>query len=61
MNVTHAKEGAPMTPFTPAAPCGCAFDTKVAGTPPASCMACMTDTDCTGSATHCRFGYCEAH
>ncbi|HEY2746385.1 MAG TPA: hypothetical protein VGL86_17250 [Polyangia bacterium] len=62
MNVTHAKEGAPMTPYTPAAPCGCAFDTKVAGTAPASCMACTMDSDCTSSsATHCRFGYCEAH
>lgn len=62
MNVTHAKEGAAQMPYTPAAPCGCAFDAKVSGTAPASCKACTMDSDCAGgSATHCRFGYCEAH
>lgn len=61
MNVTHDKEGAPMKPYTPAAPCGCAFDAKVAGTAPSSCHACTMDSDCSGAATHCRYGYCEAH
>lgn len=62
MNVTHAKEGAPQMPYTPAAPCGCAFETKVSGTAPASCKACTMDSDCAGgAATHCRFGFCEAH
>ena len=51
-----------MKPYTPAAPCGCAFDAKVAGTAPASCKACTADTDCAGgTATHCRYGYCEAN
>jgi hypothetical protein len=61
MKVTHDIEGGKQMPYTPAAPCGCAFDTKVAGTAPASCMACTADADCTGSAKHCRFGYCEAN
>ena len=61
MKVTHDIEGGAQKPYTPAAPCGCAFETKVAGTAPASCKACPGgDADCAGgAATHCRFGYCE--
>lgn len=59
MKVTHATEGAPLQPYKPAAPCGCYFDARIAGTAPASCTACTTDATC-GSGK-CRFGYCEAN
>jgi hypothetical protein len=49
----------PMTSYAPT--CECLFDSlkKTGGT---TCGVCTTDTDCkTASATHCRYGYCEAN
>ncbi len=62
MHVTHDIEGAPSKPYTDPAPCDCYFETHATGTTPASCTACTADTDCTsGTATHCRYGFCESN
>ena len=53
MKVSRAYDGAPLTPFAPAAPCGCFFDSLVSTT---SCTACPAGTCATGV---CRRGFCE--
>jgi hypothetical protein len=58
MKVTRSQEGGDLSLYSPAAPCGCSFESKV-GTAPASCVACTSDATCNGG--KCRFGYCEAH
>jgi hypothetical protein len=57
MKVTRSAEGGPLSPMTPAQPCGCYYDAKV---PMGSttCTACSDDTPCGGG--KCRHGYCEA-
>ncbi len=59
MQVQRAGDGAPLTPYTPDAPCTCYFLSKVpqAAALPASCVACSTASPCaTGK---CSNGYCE--
>jgi len=63
MQVTRTADGAPVTPYTPTAPCTCKFlsDLVAAGkqgvTVPASCVACSTAAPCaTGT---CFNGFCE--
>jgi hypothetical protein len=59
MQVQRKADGAPLSPYTPPAPCTCYFLSKVpnAGTLPTSCAQCSTSTPCaTGS---CFNGYCE--
>lgn len=59
MQVKRASDGAPLTAYTPPAPCTCYFLSKIPNPPalPASCVACSTNTPCqTGS---CFNGYCE--
>jgi hypothetical protein len=59
MKVSRTTELGDVAPFTPTGACGCYFDKLATGT--TSCTAtCTTDTDCTGSAKHCNYGYCEA-
>lgn len=48
---------APMEPFTPAAPCGCAFELANGGS--STCKSCNFDRDCPTSAPKCRLGGCE--
>ena len=58
MTVTHTSDGGPMAPYTPCKPCGCYFESKATGTPPASCTVCMTSAQCpTGKS--CSYGFCE--
>jgi len=59
MKVQRTTELGDTTPYTPKEPCGCYFERKANGS--TKCDACAMDTDCTGSAKHCRFGYCEAN
>ncbi|HWE27267.1 MAG TPA: hypothetical protein VHB97_04655, partial [Polyangia bacterium] len=59
MKVTHSIEGGALSAYSPAAPCGCYFDSRIAGSVAPGCNACTDDTTCgTGK---CRFGYCEAN
>ncbi len=57
MTVQRPSEGADLTPYAPADVCGCAFEAAV-GKAPASCIACTTDSQCTGA--RCMHGYCES-
>ena len=59
MQVKRSADGAPLTPYTPLAPCTCYFLSKVPNPAalPASCVTCSTSNPCaTGS---CFNGYCE--
>jgi ABC-type phosphate transport system substrate-binding protein len=58
MKVQRTAELGPVSAYTPAQPCGCYFEAKANAS--TTCAACAKDSDCTGSATHCRYGYCEA-
>jgi hypothetical protein len=40
-------------------PCGCKFDALA--TKSTTCATCNGDGDCTSSAPHCRYGYCEVN
>jgi hypothetical protein len=59
MQVTRSADGAPLTPYKPAAPCTCHFLSKVpnAAPLPASCVTCSTSKPCATGA--CFNGYCE--
>jgi hypothetical protein len=57
MKVTRSVEGGDLSLYSPAAPCGCFFQSQV-GSPPASCTACTSDATCNGG--KCRYGFCEA-
>jgi hypothetical protein len=57
MKVTRSVEGGDLSLYSPAAPCGCFFESQV-GAAPASCSACTSDATCNGG--KCRFGFCEA-
>jgi hypothetical protein len=59
MQVQRTGDGAPVTAYTPTAPCTCYFLSKVtnAAPLPASCVTCSSATPCaTGT---CSNGYCE--
>jgi hypothetical protein len=58
MKVSRTTEVGDVAPFTPTKACGCYFDKLATGA--TSCTTCTADTDCTGSAKHCNYGYCEA-
>jgi hypothetical protein len=57
MSVARTTEVGPVTAATPT--CGCFFDFTATGS--TTCTACTSDASCTGSSTHCRYGYCEAN
>jgi hypothetical protein len=61
MKVSRTADGGPLALYSPAAPCGCFFESNTGPMPmaPASCTACMSDATCNGG--HCRHGYCEAN
>ncbi len=57
MKVSRGSEGGPEALFTPSAPCGCYYESKVPmGS--TSCTVCTDNTPCGGGM--CRHGYCEA-
>jgi hypothetical protein len=61
MGVTRTGDGAPLSLYTPATPCGCYFAAHVPGvapgTIPAGCSTCAGDATCGGG--KCRHGFCE--
>jgi hypothetical protein len=62
MKVRRDQDGPPVRPYTPAAPCGCYWESVATKTPtPMGCTACTSDADCTGAAAgkHCSFKFCE--
>ena len=59
MEVWRASDLDPIQSYAPAEPCACYFDFKATGT--TSCSTCSGDGDCSVSAPHCRYGYCEVN
>ena len=59
MQVSRASEIASPTPYQPAEPCGCYFESHKASMV-STCKTCMMDSDCSGSTPKCRYGFCEA-
>lgn len=57
MKVTRDADGAPLKPYAPPKPCGCAFEAQATGT--TSCKACTAASQCPTEAPNCSFGYCE--
>jgi hypothetical protein len=62
MTMTRDTEMAPAKAYKPPQPCGCYFESKVAGGGMMKCTACQMDADCAdaGANMQCSFGFCEA-
>jgi hypothetical protein len=58
MKVKINKDGGLFSPFTPAVSCNCFFDATVTKSTPAGCVACTSNSQCTGG-KRCQTGYCE--
>lgn len=60
MKVTRKSDGAPLTPYTPPASCGCAYEAAVPnGVPSPECKRCSDTSECGGDRPTCSFGFCE--
>jgi hypothetical protein len=59
MKVTRAKDGAPLTPYTPPVSCDCAFEAATPGNTRADCTPCRDASECGAGKGTCSFGYCE--
>lgn len=57
MKVTHTSEVGPLSAFQPEFGCSCFYDKQVTGATP--CQSCTTNSDCTGAARVCNYGFCE--
>ncbi len=60
MKVKRTAEGGDLSPFKPASPCGCYFESLV-GTPEPSCVSCIGSPGACGSGTSCSNGFCESN
>jgi hypothetical protein len=60
MKVKNSSDGGKFSHFTPSVACNCFFDKVVnkLSTAPAGCVACTSDSGCTGG-KRCQTGYCE--
>ena len=58
MKVKIDKDGGNFSPFTPPVSCNCFFDATVTKSTPAGCVACTSNSQCTGG-KRCQTGYCE--
>jgi ABC-type phosphate transport system substrate-binding protein len=61
MRVKRTSEVGPMSPFTPAKPCGCYYESLTPGGAP-SCKSCATPADCDAKSqcvTYDGVGFCE--
>jgi len=60
MKVQVDTDGGKFSPYTPPTSCDCFFEKSAAklATAPAGCVACTTDTQCSGG-KRCQTGYCE--
>ena len=59
MQVQRADDLGNLTPYAPAAPCGCFFEATATGA--STCATCSSNADCSANAPNCRYGYCEVH
>jgi hypothetical protein len=60
MKVKRDTDGGLLQRYTPAAPCGCYWESKATKTAaPVGCTACTTDADCTASGKKCSNTFCE--
>lgn len=59
MHVSRTEEVGPLSSYQPPMSCECKYVAEATGTAPSGCKTCNSDADCTGSAKHCNFGYCE--
>jgi hypothetical protein len=57
MNVTRSEDLGPLSSYDDPEPCGCYYEARTEGV--STCQACTANSDCTGSAKVCRYGYCE--
>lgn len=60
MSVQRDKDGGPLSCYTPADTCNCAFEAAITKSTPTNCAACTGTgaSTCTGGKT-CHHGYCE--
>jgi hypothetical protein len=58
MKVARDQDGPPVKNYTPAAPCGCYWESKATKTTPPGCMACTDNAGCTGG-KKCSNNFCE--
>jgi hypothetical protein len=58
MKVKRDAEGGDIKPYTPAASCGCYFESLVGVTGNAACVQCSSGTSCASGT--CRNGWCES-
>jgi hypothetical protein len=63
MQVQRTADGAPVTPYTPTAPCTCYYLSKVPSPAPlpASCTTCTSSASCGTGSVGCFNGYCETN
>jgi hypothetical protein len=60
MTVTRSTDGGLLSPYKPADPCGCYFESIATGVAaPPGCTACTDDTPCTASGKTCHHTFCE--
>lgn len=59
MKVQRTTEMGPLSSFEPPYGCGCYYEARINGSPPASCKACGGPGDCTSAAPACNNGFCE--
>ena len=56
MKVKRDREGGDLSPYSPAVPCGCFYE-SVVDAASSSCTTCADDGPC--GAGKCRYGFCE--
>lgn len=61
MKVQRTAEGGDFKAYTPAASCGCYFESLLSSTTPAGCTSCASDPNACSSGTTCRSGWCESN
>ena len=60
MKVKRDQDGGFVHPYTPAAPCGCYWESKATKTAtPVGCTACTGDPDCAAMGKKCSNNFCE--
>jgi hypothetical protein len=60
MKVERDAEMGALTAFAPDFQCGCYFENRLAGSPPAGCQPCVSSAECPTTLPACNKGFCEA-
>ena len=60
MQASRSSEAGTPVSYQPTTPCGCYYESVLGVHTSSYCTTCTSDTNCSGSYTHCRYGYCEA-